>query len=192
MEEDEEFVAQLGQAMVAQCRKAGMGEVRFLPQGSKKKAHYEVHVYQAGEDGKFQFNEEAGVIGGVGAGVVSGAVLKSVPTGMVVGGLAGLVFSWVMGEKTDVHSFSGICRQRTALAGFKESEVFKPNTGQGLEIFDKAVWSRQTNSFEFPFAFSIGVTSFTMQSKSSRDAEARAVFLRRFPKHVTGGTGIGG
>src|SRR5262245_36345647 len=44
IEEDDAFVDQLKGAVLAQCKKAGMGEVGLLPKGSGKKAHYEIMV----------------------------------------------------------------------------------------------------------------------------------------------------
>lgn len=209
IEDDEAFVEQLKEEIVAQCRKAGMGEVKLHPRGSSKKAHYEIVVYEAGEDGKFDFNEEAGIWAGVGTGVATGILTESVGAGIAGGVAGGAAAGLLFGEKKQVYAFAGVCRQRTAVEADKTASTDSSNrntTGGGIrdqdtgtktasnsgrEIFERAQWNLKTRSYEFPFMFHIAVDGGALSNKSARDAAAREAFLKRFPKYVTGGTVIG-
>jgi hypothetical protein len=209
LEDDEEFVAALKDAVVAKCRNAGMGEVKILPRGSSKKAHYEIMVYEAGEDGKFDFNEEAGIWTGVGTGVATGILTESVGTGIVGGVVGGAIGGALLGEKKQVYAFAGVCRQRTSLEAEKRADTDNKNktavgggmrdqdTGtrtdstSGRELLERSQWNLKTRSFEFPFMFHIAVDGGSLSNKAKRDAAARETFLKRFPTFVTGGTVIG-
>lgn len=210
VEEDEEFVAQLKESIVAKCRNAGMGEVKLLPRGSTKKAHYEIVVYEAGEDGKFDFNEEAGIWAGIGTGVATGILTESIGTGIAGGVAGGAVAGFLGGDKKEVYAFAGICRQRTSMQADKQATTGNQNktatgggtrdqdtgtktTGtSGREVLERAQWNLKTSAYEFPFMFQIAVDGGAMTSKSKRDAAARETFLKKFPGYVTGGTSIGG
>lgn len=210
MEEDEEMKSSLLQAVVAQCRNAGLGDIKLLPKGSKKQAHYEIMVYESGENGEFNFNEEAGVLGGLGTGVATGLLTQDAGYG-VLGGLGGgALSSWAFGEKKEIYMFAGVCRQRTSAQATKELGTSSEKSGgsqsggrdadtgtvttseQAREMMQKAKWNLKTQSFEFPFAFSIVVKGGSFSSKDARDAAAREVFVKRLPAFVTGGTSIGG
>ncbi len=210
VEEDEEFIAALKESIITKCRTAGMGEVKLLPRGSTKKAHYEIMVYEAGEDGKFDFNEEAGIWSGLGTGVATGILTESIGGGIVGGavgaGAAGLLF----GDKKEVYAFAGVCRQRTSVetdktastgnnnrnatgGGIKDQDTgTKTNSTSGREVLERAQWNLKTRSYEFPFMFNIAVDGGAMTNKGKRDAAARETFLKKFPTFVTGGTSIGG
>lgn len=211
IEEDEEFVAQLKESVLAKCRGgAGMGNVKLLPKGSTKKAHYEIVVYEAGEDGKFKFNEEAGIWAGVGTGVATGILTESIGTGIAGGVGGGVVGGLLGGDKKNVYAFAGICRQRTSLQGDKSATTGNQNrtnagggvrdqdTGtntrqnSGREVLERAQWNMKTSAYEFPFMFQIAVDGGALSNKGKRDEAARETFLKKFPTYVTGGTAIGG
>ncbi len=210
VEEDEEFVQGLKESIIAKCKNAGMGEVKLLPRGSQKKAHYEITVYEAGEDGKFDFNEEAGIWAGIGTGVATGILTESVGTGIVGGAAGGAAAGLLFGEKKEVYAFAGVCRQRTSVEAAKTADTgsgTKNTTGGGIkdedtgtttgskggrEVLEKAQWNLKTRAFEFPFMFHIAVDGGALSNKGARDAAAREVFLKKFPTYVTGGTSIGG
>jgi hypothetical protein len=210
IDEDDEFKQRLTESVIGQCRNAGMGDVRLLPRGSGKKAHYEIVVYEAGENGQFSFNEEAGVLAGLGAGVTAGLLTESLGIGVVSGGVIGTVAAWALAEKKEVYSFAGVCRQRTSAEGEKKAETSNGRSSNGgggsvdgdmgavaeiatgRAMFEKSTWNLKTRSFEFPFMFSIVVSGGSMTSKADRDAEARNVFEKKFPRFATGGTSIGG
>lgn len=210
IEEDEEFVAGLKESIVAKCRTAGMGEVKLLPRGSQKKAHYEIVVYEAGEDGKFDFNEEAGIWTGLGTGVATGILTESIGTGIAGGVGGGAIAGFLGGDKKEVYAFAGICRQRTSAqadktattgnknataagGGVKDRDTGTNTTGaSGREVLEKAQWNLKTSAYEFPFMFQIAVDGGAMTNKGKRDAAARETFLKKFPGFVTGGTSIGG
>jgi hypothetical protein len=211
VEDDEEFVQGLKEAIVAKCKAgAGMGQVKLLPKGSTKKAHYEIMVYEAGEDGKFDFNEEAGIWAGVGTGVATGILTESVGAGIVGGVGGGAAAGLLLGEKKEVYAFAGVCRQRTSVEASKTADTKAgnaTNTGGGIKdqdtgtassnksgrsICEKADWNLKTRSFEFPFMFHISVAGGALSNKGARDAAARETFLKKFPTFVTGGTSIGG
>lgn len=208
MEDDDVFADELGAAVVEQMRKAGMGDVKLLRDRSKK-PQFEIVVYEAGEDGKFDFNEEAGIWTGVGTGVATGILTESVGAG-VLGGVAGAgVGGLVFGEKKEVYAFAGVCRQRTALSAVKsttDSRDTDNTTGGGIRdrdtgtsvrqgddraVLERTHWSYETKARERPFMFHITVSGGSMSSKSARDAAAREAFIKRFPKFATGGTVIG-
>jgi hypothetical protein len=207
IEDNEEFVGQLKDAILAKCRSGpGMGEVKLLPKGSSKKAHYEILVYEAGEDGKFQFNTEAGIWAGLGTGVATENIGYGVGAGVAGGAAAG----FLAGDKKNVYAFAGICRQRTSLEATKTADADnrnKTNVGGGTrdqdtgnkaqggtnrELFERAQWNLKTSSYEFPFMFQIAVEGGSLTNKGQREAAARETFLKKFPTYVTGGTAIGG
>lgn len=205
MEDQEEFIEELRSSVVEQCRKAGMGEVTLLRDRSKK-AQYEIVVYEAGEDGKFDFNEEAGIWAGVGAGVATGLLTESLGYGIVGGAVGGAAVGALLGEKKERYAFAGVCRQRTSLQADKVDSQGRNNRtssgggltdrdsavntsgGTGREMFESAQWNYKTSAYEFPFMFMITVDGGSMSSKDTRDQAAREVFVKRFPKFVTGGT----
>lgn len=206
MEDDEAFLDTLRESVVAQCRQAGMGDVKLLPRKSGKKAHYEIMVYEAGEDGKFDFNEEAGIWAGVGTGVATGILTESLGTGIAGGVAGGAAAGLLLGEKKEVYAFAGVCRQRTSLAASKTADAGNKNatnTGGGVKdrdtgnstqnqgnrsILESAQWNLKTQAYEFPFMFQIAVEGGSMSNKKARDAAAREVFMKRFPKFATGGS----
>ena len=122
MEDRPEFLDKLREAIVAQCRSAGMGDVELL-QDRSKKAQYEIVVYEAGEDGRFAFNKTAGVLGGLGTAAVTGAVTKKLGAALPAGIAAGGLFGFVFGSRTDNHTFAGVCRQRTSLKAEQRDET---------------------------------------------------------------------
>ncbi len=209
IEEDEDFVQQLKTAVLAQCKQAGMGEVALLPKGSSKKAHYEIMVYEAGEDGSFDFNEEAGIWTGLGTGVATGVLTESLGYGIAGGVAGGAAGGALLGSKNEKYAFAGVCRQRTSSEAEKTASTNSGNkntTGGGIkdeatgtttasnsgrEMFERAQWNLKTRAYEFPFMFAITVEGGSMSNKGTRDAAAREAFLKRFPKFVTGGTVIG-
>jgi hypothetical protein len=210
VEEDDEFVSGLKDAIVAKCKNAGMGDVKLLPKGSQKKAHYEIMVYEAGEDGKFDFNEEAGIWTGVGTGAATGVLTESLGYGLAGGAAGAAVGGLLGGDKKERYAFAGVCRQRTSMqadktattgnkagtstgGGIRDRDSGASTTGSGgREMFERAQWNLKTSSFEFPFMFAITVDGGALSNKGARDAAARDTFLKKFPTFVTGGTAIGG
>lgn len=210
IEEDEEFVAELKDSIIAKCRNAGMGDVKLLPKGSQKKAHYEIVIYEAGEDGKFDFNEEAGIWAGLGTGVATGVLTESLGYGIGGGVAGGAAAGFLGGDKKEVYAFAGICRQRTSVqadktattgnqnstaagGGIKDQDTGTRTTGSsGREVFERAQWNLKTSAYEFPFMCQIAVDGGALTNKGNRDAAARETFLKKFPGFVTGGTAIGG
>jgi hypothetical protein len=208
IEEDEEFVGQLRESIVAKCKNAGMGEVKLLPRGSQKKAHYEILVYEAGEDGKFDFNEEAGIWTGVGAGVTTGVLTESLGYGIAGGAAGAAVGGLIGGDKKKTYAFAGVCRQRTALetdkaattsggnrttagGGVRDQDTgTRTSGGSDREMFERAQWNLKTRSYDFPFMFTIAVDGGALTNESARAAAARETFLKKFPTFVTGGTAI--
>jgi hypothetical protein len=208
VEEDEEFVASLREAVLAKCKNAGMGDVKLLPKGSQKKAHYEILVYEAGEDGKFDFNEEAGIWTGVGTGVATGVLTENLGYG-IAGGAAGAAAAGLLGgDKKKAYAFAGVCRQRTSLetdktatsdnksntnagGGIKDQDSgTRTSGGTGREMFERAQWNLKTRSYDFPFMFTITVDGGALTNEGTRAAAARETFLKKFPGFVTGGTVI--
>jgi hypothetical protein len=206
IEEDEEFVASLREAILAKCKNAGMGDVKLQPRGSQKKPHYEILVYEAGEDGKFDFNEEAGIWTGVGTGVTTGVLTENLGYGLG-GGAAGAAAGGLLGgDKKKAYAFAGVCRQRTSLETDKTATGENKTTGgaagglkdqdsgtqssakTGREMFERAQWNLKTRSYEFPFMFTITVDGGALTNEGTRAAAARETFLKKFPGYVTGGT----
>lgn len=208
LEDNDEFLEQLSDSLRAQMQKAGMGDVSILRDRSKK-PHYEIVIYEAGEDGKFDFNEEAGIWTGVGAGVATGIATESLGYGVAAGAGGAAVGGLLFGEKKEVYAFAGVCRQRTALSAVKnatdEAEVSggagdnmrDRETGANTShddarrALERANWSYETKARERPFMFNISVTGGSMSNKETRDQAAREMFIKRFPKYVTGGSVIG-
>lgn len=208
MEEDDEYLSLLREAVVNQCRQAGMGDVRLLPRGTGKKAQYEILVYEAGEDGKFEFNTEAGIWAGVGTGVATGILTESVGTGVAAGAGGAAVAGLLFGEKKEIYAFAGLCRQRTSLTadktasgnsdtnaqsggGIKDQDIGSTTSGGTSDaMLTRTHWNLKTQSYDFPFMFSIAVAGGSMSNKATRDAAAREVFLKKFPRYVTGGTSL--
>jgi hypothetical protein len=210
VEEDEAFVEGLKESIVKKCQNAGMGNVKLLPRGSQKKAHYEILVYEAGEDGRFDFNEEAGIWTGVGAGVTTGVLTESLGYGIGAGAAGAAVGGLLGGDKKKTYAFAGVCRQRTSLEADKSATTGNQNrtgaaggirdqdtgtrqgSNSGREMFERAQWNLKTRSFDFPFMFTIAVDGGALTTESARAAAARETFLAKFPGFVTGGTAIGG
>ncbi len=210
VEEDEAFVTELKDSIVAKCKNAGMGDVKLLPRGSQKKAHYEILVYEAGEDGRFDFNEEAGIWTGVGTGVATGVLSESLGYGLAGGAAGAAVGGLLGGDKKKTYAFAGVCRQRTSMEADKTATTDNSNrtgttggvrdqdtgmrTGSdsGREMFERAQWNLKTRSYEFPFMFTIAVDGGALTNEGARAAAARETFLKKFPGFITGGTAIGG
>ena len=208
LEDDDEFVQSLGDAVRAKMQNAGLGDVTIIKDRSKL-PHYEIIVYEAGEDGRFDFNEEAGVWGALGAGVATGIATESLGYGVAAAGAGGVLSALAFGEKKTNYAFAGICRQRTSVEGQKTATGGNDNrqgangglrdddTGtrsgidQARQALESSKFNFTTNSWEFPFMFQISVTGGSMSSESTREAAARETFLKKFPGYVTGGTVIG-
>ncbi|MGE3173934.1 MAG: hypothetical protein AB7O97_15015 [Planctomycetota bacterium] len=206
MEDDDEFVEALSQSVRAQFQNAGMGDVRRYTPKDGPRPQYEIVVYEAGEDGKFDFNEEAGIWSGIGTGVAVGVLTEDLGAGIGAGAGGAVLGGLIFGEKKEIYMFAGVARQYTSASATKSAEDNSSRSGsQGGGITDRdsgdgasadsarrslesAQWNYQTHARERPFAFKITVEGGSMSSKDTRDAAARDAFLKRFPKFVTGGT----
>lgn len=206
MEDDAEFVEQLSQAVRAQFKDAGMGEVRRFDPKEGKRPQYEIVVYEAGENGKFDFSEEAGIWAGLGTGAAVGVLTKDLGTGVASGVGGGVLAGLLFGDKKEIYMFAGVARQYSSDSAIKTAADKNSKSGQqgggmtdqdtgdtaraesARQSLESANWNYETHARERPFAFKIAVEGGSMSSKETRDAAAREAFQKRFPKFVTGGT----
>jgi hypothetical protein len=206
MEDDDEWADLLGQSVREQFRNAGMGEVRRFDKKDGPRPQYEIVVFEAGDDGKFQFNTEAGIWAGLGTGVATGVLTQDLGTGVAAGAGGAVAAGLLLGDKKEIYMFAGVARQYTSTSATKRTQDESNKTGnQGGGLTDQntgdranadsarrsletANWNYETHARERPFAFKISVEGGSMSSKDTRDAAAREAFLKRFPKFITGGT----